>query len=116
MCGGLVELAFQRHAPGFDEVGVEAADGLFLRRGRYDDAGIREVQVVVEPEEVSVAACDGEGRGEVGFGGRAGCDAVDCVACGGVSDGVRVAYCDVEGGFGGLFEGLGGLAWRVGLR
>lgn len=48
----------QRHAPRLDEVGVEAADRLFLRRRRHHGARVVAVQLVVEPEEVTIAAGD----------------------------------------------------------
>ena len=61
------------------------------------------VETLVQPEEVAVAARDGEGGGVVGFGGRAGYHAVDGVGACGAADGVGVADCDAEGGLGGLF-------------
>ena len=66
--GGFVQHSFQGGAARFDEVGVEAADGLFFG-GRGDDhAGVAAVEGFVEPEEVAVAAGDGEFGLFVGFG------------------------------------------------
>lgn len=57
------------------EPAVEPPKGVFLGNGRDDDAGVGEREGFIEPEEVGVAAEDGEGGfGEEG-GGRL------CVLC-----------------------------------
>lgn len=67
------------------------------------------MQLVVEPEEVSVPTRDGELGLPVGFRGGLRDDRVDCVARTGAADGMRIAYGDVEGGLGCLFDRHAGL-------
>lgn len=108
--GDLVEHAFECHAPAFDKVGLEAADGLFVRGWSDDGARAVVVETVVEPEEIAVAAGDGEGGCcvVVGARGGAGDDRVDCVRAGSIANGVGVADGDGEGGLRGHLDRLVG--------
>ena len=60
MGGGFIEHTLEGCAAGFDEIGVEAADGLFLGRWRDDDSRVATMEGLVQPKEVAVAAGDGE--------------------------------------------------------
>ena len=68
MIRDLLDALLQPEAPLLDELVVEAAEGVLAGDGRDDDAGVVERERLVEPEEVGVAAEDGEG----GFGEKWG--------------------------------------------
>lgn len=63
----LIEHAFKSCTARLDEVGIEATNGLLLRRRRDDNAGIATVEGFIEPKKVSVAARDREFSLFVGF-------------------------------------------------
>lgn len=102
--GRLVEHALQGSASRLNEVGLEAAHSLLLWRRRDDDAGVVVVQLGVEPEEVAVAAGDGEVGVAVALGGRLGGDGVLRVRAREVAHLVRVADVDGEGRLCGLLD------------
>lgn len=60
MCGSLIQHTLQSSTSRFDEVGVEATHGLLLWRWRDNNTGVVAMQLVVQPEEVSVTAGDVE--------------------------------------------------------
>ena len=68
----LLDALLQPEAPLLDELVVEAAEGVLAGDGRDDDAGVVERERLVEPEEVGVAAEDGEGGFAEFFGGGLG--------------------------------------------
>lgn len=70
MGGNLVQHALQRLAPRFYEVDIETIQGLLLGRRRHDDARVIVVQLIVEPQEVSVPARDLEFGDSIGFRSR----------------------------------------------
>jgi hypothetical protein len=119
VCGGAVQHALEGSAPRLDEIGLEAADGLLLGRRGDDDARAVVVQLRVQPEEVAVAARDGELGVAVALGRRLGRDRVLCVGARQVADLVGVADGDVERGLGRLLDadaGLGLAMRRCGRR
>jgi len=107
--GNLVEHALQRRASRLNKVGLEAADGLLLWRRWNDDAGVVAVQLRVEPEEVAVAAGDGELGRPVALGGGFCGHGVLGVGAGEVADLVGVADGDGERGLGRLGDAHAGL-------
>ena len=68
----LLDALLQPEAPLLDELVVEAAERVLAGDGRDDDAGVVERERLVEPEEVGVAAEDGEGGFAEFFGGGLG--------------------------------------------
>lgn len=90
----LVEHALQSSTARLDKIGVEATDGLFFWGWRDNDTGVVVVQLVVEPEEVAVAARDCEFGVAVALGGGLGRDRVLGVGAGEIANLVRVAHRD----------------------
>lgn len=67
-----VEHALQCLPPRLNEVGIETTYGLLFRRRRDDDARIVIMELVVQPEEIAVAAGDGKFRIPVSLRGSLG--------------------------------------------
>lgn len=96
MSGGLVEHSLQCSSSRLDKVRIESTDDLLVRWRWHDDTRVVAVQLVVEPEEVTVAAGNGEIGIAVGLGAGSCPDLVDGMGAGEIADFVGVADGDVE--------------------
>ena len=72
MVCNLLDTLLESQAALLHELLVEAAEGVLAGDGRDDDAGVVERERLIEPEEVGVAAEDGEGGLAEFFGGGLG--------------------------------------------